>query len=302
VVVENDKVYKHYKANFINNLNRIDEHDEKNHLGLATFSQEVNAFSHLNFSTLETDYMGAISSLDESESYELPAYEARDFPAFVNWTEKGFVNLPQNQGRCGSCYIFGAIAAIESAIAIKYKKLVKLSEQQYLQCAMRAGNKSGCKGGWDDDIYNHAKTVKGITTITELPYTANQTKDCDLKHPKIPQSVIDSFARLPRKDEDSLKIHLATVGPVSAAFFASPSFGSYKQGIFNDPNNECAGKRTNHIVLIVGYGTDKATGLDYFYVKNSWGQKWGENGYFRIARNQNNLCNIAADVKFPTII
>ena len=39
----------------------------------------------------------------------------------------------------------------------------------------------------------------------------------------------------------------------------------------------------NHGVLIVGYGHDEATGLDYFLIKNSWNTTWGDKGYFRIA-------------------
>ena len=52
----------------------------------------------------------------------------------------------------------------------------------------------------------------------------------------------------------------------------------------------------NHAVLAVGYGT--LGGLDYWYVKNSWGAAWGDKGYFKILRGTN-MCGIAMCNSYP---
>ena len=56
----------------------------------------------------------------------------------------------------------------------------------------------------------------------------------------------------------------------------------------------------NHAVTLVGYGSDSATGLDYWIVKNSWGKSWGESGYFRIRRG-NGTCGINCYITTATV-
>ena len=57
----------------------------------------------------------------------------------------------------------------------------------------------------------------------------------------------------------------------------------YEKGIYKHTTGEIEGK---HAVTIVGYGEEN--GVKYWKVKNSWGNKWAENGYFRIIRGINN--------------
>lgn len=62
------------------------------------------------------------------------------------------------------------------------------------------------------------------------------------------------------------------------------TFQAYKSGIFSDPYTCRATYRDlDHAIVIVGYGADENC-KPYWIVKNSWSEKWGENGYFRLER------------------
>jgi len=64
---------------------------------------------------------------------------------------------------------------------------------------------------------------------------------------------------------------------------------------------DCGTQLTNHAVLLVGYGTDDETGEDYWIVKNSWGTRWGEDGFFRIRRGVDE-CGIESIAVEVTVI
>ncbi|CAF1257912.1 unnamed protein product [Rotaria sordida] len=107
------------------------------------------------------------------------------------------------------------------------------------------------------------------------------------------------YKRVPINDEVALKILLRKYGPIFITFNVgnqnsalslqrdiSKIFNSYSSGIFDVPG--CNEKPLqNHAMLLVGYGRDQNTGLDYWKVKNSWGTRWGENGFVRVRRGVN---------------
>jgi C1A family cysteine protease len=81
-------------------------------------------------------------------------------------------------------------------------------------------------------------------------------------------------------DENALKEALATAGPVSVAIdVTEDKFMLYKDGVFVDDSCTNGQDSLNHGVLVVGYGTDSSNDVepqDFWIVKNSWGEQWGE--------------------------
>ncbi len=101
-----------------------------------------------------------------------------------------------------------------------------------------------------------------------------------------------------KRNINAVKNALATVGPVSAALLVTDNFMHYKGGIFSD--STCTGSDTpNHAIALVGYGTDSKR-RDYFILRNSWSENWGEKGYMRISQN-NNMCSISSYVSYPIL-
>ena len=88
-------------------------------------------------------------------------------------------------------------------------------------------------------------------------------------------------------------------GPISGSICVTPAFEAYSGGIFEDTTS-CTS--LDHSISIAGYGTDPATGKDYWIGRNSWGTYWGEQGWFRLARGVNALgIEITAEWSTPKV-
>lgn len=210
-----------------------------------------------------------------------PELESFHFPTEFDWRAEGKVSPVKNQASCGSCWAFSGVGAIEANLLIDGQPFLSLSEQQYVDCVPNpesCGGTGGCGGATQPLLFDYALGA-GSRSEGDYVYTAKNGACTESAYSTI--ATIEGFGILPENcGEATLKAYLLKKGPIAVSVDAS-SWGAYSSGVL--PYSSC-GADINHAVLLVGYGTEPATGADYWTIKNSWGESWGESGYIRISR------------------
>jgi len=275
-------------AAFKTNMDFVDSWNK----GANSFEVELNQFADLTNAEYQQIYLGTHIDVGvdaQPAPFELPTPLAAD----VDWRTKGYVTPIKDQGQCGSCWSFSAVGSAEGAHFKATGNLVSLSEQNLMDCSTSYGNE-GCNGGQMDAAFRYVIANKGIDTEASYPYkTALGT--CHYSAANI-GATLKSYTNVAAQKEAALQSAIQTVGPVSVAIDASrQSFQLYKSGVYYE--SACSATRLDHGVLAVGYGTDGTE--DYYIVKNSWGVKWGMDGYINMSRNKNNNCGIATSASYP---
>merc|ERR1711973_269230 len=284
-------------------IKKINEEYEK---GEKTWFDGINEFADLTKEEFIKEKTGVISNItfgrgllepspeervhEESERYfDEIRYNRAYIPRLYSSKSMGLVSPVKNQLQCGSCVSFATIATVETC----FKKLTNVfgdySEQQLVDCGYRQNGANGCNGApphayakWAGD------TQLGLAHESQYPYLNQNPKlYCPANIPVYNQGArISGSYYTYQGDEELMKKLVYEHGAVVSTIKSEGPFQDYKGGIFAG----CpAGDAVDHVITVVGYGTER--GVDYWLVKNSWSETWGEQGYFRIKRGVN-MCGI----------
>ncbi|OQR76371.1 cathepsin L-like [Tropilaelaps mercedesae] len=279
--------------NFLQSTLEIEQHNTRFHRGEVGYELGHNSLSDLTHEEVKTKFLGKKTMNIEGFNFtDVPPMASPFLPRNVDWRTKNIVTKPKNQASCGSCYSFGTVGVIESAIAQKTGELLDLSEQQVIDCSFGARGRmnAGCNGGHELVVMDFV-SKKGLNDESAYKYLSGSTKHhSSCKHNSGPHAKGIKYRRIPPNDEDAVMQAIANYGTLVASISGeNRDFQLFRGGIYDNPR--CP-KDVDHVISIVGYGSED--GRDYWIVKNSWGTHWGENGFAKILRGSNQ-CGIVSD-------
>ncbi|XP_053563203.1 tubulointerstitial nephritis antigen-like [Bombina bombina] len=243
-------------------------------------------------------------------------------PTSFNSADKwpGLVHGPLDQGNCAGSWAFSTAAVASDRISIQSMGHMTpaLSPQNLLSCDTR--NQQGCRGGRVDGAWWYLRR-RGVVTDECYPFmapnvdgspspcmmhsrsTGRGKRQATTNCPNPYSSSNDIYQSTPAyrlaSNEKEIMKEIYENGPVQAIMEVHEDFFMYKSGIYKhtpvmagEPGHHQ--RHGTHSVKIIGWGEEQGTDRrihKYWLAANSWGTDWGERGYFRIARGDNE-CDI----------
>jgi len=268
------------KAKYEANVVEIDELNALN----TTAVYGVNQFSGMSNEEFQAVYLGEREEMDNSSFPMLYHDSEAKLASSIDWVARGGVTPVKDQGHCGSCWTFGAMAVVEAVNKVHTGSDTILAEQQLLDCS----GKGSCSGG------STTSALKWLTSHTpclssSYSYQASDGHSCKSCHSShIHVSKINLLDKT-----DSALAHALGNSPVAVSLDGS-QLKHYSSGVVQGKT----GCHHSHSVLAVGYASG------YWKIKNSWGKSWGEHGFVRIKRGGSNcgyLGILDTNPRLPTI-
>jgi len=198
-------------------------------------------------------------------------------PASFDWRNmdgQNFTTPIRDQKACGSCTAFACLGVLEAWVKIQSQNafiMPDLSEQHLFSCG-------GGSCDWGSTPWEMLGALRDIGMPDELcfPYQSGddgQTRPCSQTCDDWPSRAwsISNYNWVLPPNEEAIKAAIMT-GPVWAGVLIYRDFMSYRGGVYEHVTGDFVG---GHSMAIVGWDD----GLGAWIVKNSWGTRWGDDGY-----------------------
>jgi cathepsin B len=222
----------------------------------------------------------------------------------------------RDQSQCGSCWAFATANVVTDAYCIQKSIIRSFAPQDLLTCCQTGctgSSTDGCEGGYLGYAYDNMQLL-GATTGEKFGDTTNKCKPYFLSPyatalavaPPCSSTCVDSAVEFGRQKISgyryfngvtAMMTEIATRGPITSSFKVYEDFYAYRSGVYRSNKMYYMG---GHAIRIIGYGIDSVTRVKFWLVANTWGNTWGENGFFRIRRGFNE-CEIERYLSYSPI-
>eukprot|EP00039_Didymoeca_costata_P023392 m.6946 g.6946 ORF g.6946 m.6946 type:complete len:439 (-) comp3615_c0_seq1:18-1334(-) len=272
-------VFQTWKSNMV----AIAAHNARADVGLETFWLSMNSFGDLTTTEFAKLYLNGkrgrrtpLHSVTVAKSRQTTVQSQTSAPVTDwDWREHGIVTPVKDQGQCGSCWAFSAVAAMESAVNRAMNGSIpsqcttvcgpqnvsccSFSEQEIVDCTLN-GSDTCNKGGEPHDGVLFVSNKQGgvVNTEAQYPYTAGESGRLSACTPK-PNGVstsITGYTNVSHGDEDAMASACYERGVISVGIDASSmTFQFYAKGIYVDRQCKNRIQNLDHGVSVVGFGT-----------------------------------------------
>eukprot|EP00746_Dinoflagellata_sp_MGD_P125278 gnl/MRDRNA2_/MRDRNA2_60016_c0_seq1.p1 gnl/MRDRNA2_/MRDRNA2_60016_c0~~gnl/MRDRNA2_/MRDRNA2_60016_c0_seq1.p1 ORF type:complete len:537 (-),score=110.83 gnl/MRDRNA2_/MRDRNA2_60016_c0_seq1:25-1635(-) len=219
-----------------------------------------------------------------------------------NVSNVDYLEPVMDQGSCGSCYAASTMRMLSARhkIATKNPDALPWSINMPLFCGEY---NQGCKGGYGFLMAKWSSDV-GLVPATCMRYNTSGScqLECDLnklegkRYRATNHRYVGDFYG--NSSTQAIMSELYHNGPLVVDFEPADDFMFYSDGIYKSakPNGHAwdakatkeEWQKVDHAVVVVGWGVED--GVKYWKIQNSWGEDWGEDGFFRMVRDENESC------------
>lgn len=211
-------------------------------------------------------------------------------PSSYDLRSLGLLTDIKDQGYIGDCWTFGSIASLESNLLKNTGKAYDFSE---INMAANSGYNLGLNDG-GNYLMAAAYFARWGGPVDEKddpypnpPYTYNVVVKSGLSPSKHVQDIIFIPDRTTSTDNNEIKLDIMNYGAVTTSIYMDESFlnssdSSYYENLTSD---------INHSIDIVGWDDNYLSsnfsqtppGNGAFICRNSWGEGFGDKGYFYVS-------------------
>lgn len=261
-----------------------------------TYAEKKKLYGQSSFPSGFEYYAGGIitAGTDEPSTILKSATTASPYVEDWDWRDRhgrNWISPIANQGACGSCWAFASTGAVEAMVNVFFNQQINpdLAEQDVLSCS----GGGTCSGGYPSKALDYIAS-SGVVDEVTFPYSQSDLPCTDKG--TSPNQLIKIAGRTPfasteyPRTEDDLKRMLIEMGPVSGGLYdwshamVLVGYKVVKEGdifFYRDLSLQRYWKE-----ILAG---DPLIGKTVWIFKNSWGERFGDQGYVYVETPISNI-------------